>query len=831
MVRICSSCNPLFFDLSFGGDTKLEPSKNGNMNKEKTLSPAIKLLIGLLGFYFFGSGLALSQTSHTISGTITDKSNGETLFGASIFLKGTTIGGTTNEYGFYSITAPEGEYVLNISFMGYTDVNSNINLNQDIKRNVEISIAAAQLEEVVVTAEEPERANLRKPEMSVVKLNVATIKKTPVVLGEVDVLKSLQLLPGVADNGEGTGGFHVRGGAQDQNLVLLDEAIIYNTSHLFGFFSVFNADAIKDVKLYKGGIPARFGGRVSSVLDIRQKDGNSKNYALTGGIGLISSRLAVEGPVFGDKGSFLVAGRRSYVDLLLKAAGEDNSVAFYDLNLKTNYSINGNNKLFLSGYFGRDAFNFAGIFENSYGNASGNLRWNHIFNDRLFSNLSLIASRYDYDLNFDQDDFEVVSSITNYNTKYDLKHYFSDVFSLEFGANAIYYDFDPGQVRPTSESSPVNALQLDQKRALESGVYVNAEHKLTSRLTAQYGLRYSAFSRMGGKPITQYANDQPVVYNEQLGIYQRGEAIGTTDFARGDAIETFGNFEPRVSLAYLINEDASIKAGFSRAAQYIHLLSNTSSVTPLDVWTPSGPFIKPQLSNQYALGYFRNFLDKAYSLEVEGYFKTVDNRIDYIDGSDLIGQNTIETEILNGEMRAYGLELLLRKNEGDFTGWIAYTLSKSEQRTPGGIAGGPGINNGEWYNTFFDRTHDISITGSYKYNEQLSFGTNLVFQTGRPVTFPNGQFEYEGLSIANFAPRNSDRLPAYHRVDVSATYRPKKYQNKRFKGEWVLSIYNLYHRKNAASISFGQNAETGANEATRTAIFGIVPSLTYNFKF
>ena len=801
------------------------------MNKKKAMGPAIKTFNGLLCFFIVGCATVFGQQSYTISGTISDKSNGETLFGASLFLTGTTIGGTTNEYGFYSITAPAGEYVLNISYIGYTDVNININLNQDLRQDVEIGMEAAQLDEVVVTAEETERAILRKPEMSVAKLNVATIKQTPVVLGEVDVLKSLQLLPGVTNNGEGTGGFHVRGGAQDQNLVLLDEAIIYNTSHLFGFFSVFNADAIKDVKLYKGGIPPRFGGRVSSVLDVRQKDGNSKNFAFNGGIGVISSRLTVEGPVFGDKGSFLVAGRRSYVDLILAAAGEDNRVSFYDLNLKTNYSINKNNKLYLSGYFGRDAFDFAGIFENSYGNASGNLRWNHIFNDRLFSNLSLIASRYDYDLNFDQDDFEVLSSITNYNIKYDLKHYFSDAFSLDFGANAIYYDFNPGEVRPTSETSPVNPLQLDKRRAFESGVYLNAEHKLTPRLTAQYGLRYSAFSRMGGQPITQYANDQPVVYNEQLGIYQRGEAIGTTDFTRGEAIETFGNFEPRVSLAYLLNEDSSIKAGFSRAAQYIHLLSNTNSVTPLDVWTPSGPFIKPQLSNQYALGYFRNFMDKAYSLEAEGYFKTVDNRIDYIDGSDLIGQNTIETEILNGEMRSYGLELLLRKNEGNLTGWIAYTLSKSEQRTPGGSAGGPGINNGEWYNTFFDRTHDISITGSYKYNEQWSFGTNLIFQTGRPTTFPNGQFEYEGLSISNFAPRNSDRLPAYHRVDVSATYRPKKYQNKRFKGEWVLSIYNLYHRKNAAAISFGQNLETGANEATRTAIFGIVPSLTYNFKF
>ncbi|GGD91218.1 collagen-binding protein [Maribacter cobaltidurans] len=773
----------------------------------------------------------MGQTSHTISGTITDHANGETLFGASVFLSGTSIGGITNEYGFYSITAPEGDYVLHISYMGYTDINLNIHLNQDLKQDIEISEFATELNEVDVIAEEPEKALLRKPEMSVLKMNVGTVKQIPVVLGEVDVLKSLQMLPGVTNNGEGSGGFHVRGGAQDQNLVLLDEAIIYNTSHMFGFFSVFNADAIKDLKLYKGGIPARFGGRVSSVLDIRQKDGNSKKFALTGGIGAISSRLTAEGPMFGNKGSFLVAGRRSYIDLFLKAAGEENSAMFYDLNLKTNYSINANNRLFLSGYFGRDSFELGQSFTSSYGNASGNLRWNHIFNDRLFSNLSAIVSRYDYDLNLDFEKFEWISSINNYNLKYDFKYYLNDVFTLDFGASGLFYEFDPGQIRPTSETSSINPLSLDQKRAFESGLYINAEHKLTDRLTAQYGLRYSAFSRLGGQPISNYENDLPVVYNSRLGIYERGRVMGETQYSKSESIKSFNNLEPRVSLAYLLNENTSVKAGFSRAAQYIHLLSNTSSVTPLDVWTPSGPFIKPQLSNQYALGYFQDFKDKKYSLEVEGYYKTVDNRIDYIDGSELIGQNTIETEILNGEMRAYGLELLFRKNEGKLTGWVAYTLSKSEQRTPGGSAGGPGINNGDWYNTFFDRTHDISITGTYAFNDQWSVGGNMVFQTGRPVTYPNGQYEYEGMSIASYSARNSDRLPAYHRMDASLTYRPKKYETKRFKGEWVLSVYNLYHRKNAASISFAQNFETGANEATRTAIFGILPSITYNFKF
>ena len=772
-----------------------------------------------------------AQENYTVSGIVKEVSNGETAFGASVFLKGTSIGSVSNEYGFFSITAPKGTYTLIVSYIGFADMSQEIILDKNQKIDFEIAESSTQLDEVIINAKESERVSIRSPQMSVSKVNVETIKKMPVVLGEVDVIKSLQMLPGVTNNGESSSGFNVRGGAVDQNLVLLDEAIIYNTSHLLGFFSVFNADAIKDVKLYKGGIPARFGGRVSSVLDVRQKDGNSKAFNLTGGIGVISSRLAAEGPLFKDKGSFLIAGRSSYAHLFLKAAGEKNSASFYDLNLKTNYKINKNNRLYLSGYFGRDAFNFDGGFESSYGNASGNLRWNHIFNDQLFSNFSLIYSKYDYDLTLNAFEFDWVSSIKNYNAKYDLKYYASDVFKLDFGANAIYYDFDPGAIEPTSETSPINPLQLEKKKAFETGLYVNAEHKITDKLTAQYGLRYSSFARLGGQSLMDYADDKPVVYNQVLGIYEAGTEIGETQYKKGDNIKTFGNLEPRLALSYQLNELSSVKAGYSRTSQYIHLLSNTQSVTPLDVWTPSGKFIKPQLSDQYAVGYFKNFKDKIYSLEVEAYYKTVDNRIDYIDGSNLIGQNTIETEVLNGEMRGYGLEFLLRKSKGDFTGWLAYTISKSEQRTPGGAAGGPGINNGNWYKSAHDRTHDISLTGSYKFNDKWTFGSNMVFQTGRPVTYPNGQYDYEGLTIASFSDRNSERLPAYHRLDISATYKPNRKPEKRWKGEWVFGIYNVYNQKNAASISFGQNRETGANEATRTAIFGMVPSVTYNFKF
>lgn len=772
-----------------------------------------------------------AQERHTISGIIKDASNGETLFGASVFLKNTGIGVLSNEYGFYSITASSGNYTLVISYLGYTSIEQEIDLSNEQKFDAELEVNSTQLKEIVITSNQSEEVNIKKPQMSVLKLNAETIKQMPVVLGEVDILKSIMLLPGVTDNGEGSSGFNVRGGAVDQNLVLLDEAIIYNTSHLFGFFSVFNADAIKDVKLYKGGIPARFGGRVSSVLDVRQKDGNSKQFKMTGGIGLISSRLAVEAPLFKEKGSFIVAGRASYANVFLEVLNKDYGVGFYDLNLKGNYAMNDNNKLFVSGYFGRDNMDFDETFNNNYGNLSGNLRWNHMFSDKMFSNFSLIYSKYDYEFGLKLFEFNWKSSITNYNLKYDFMYYANDAIKLNFGANAIGYDFNPGVISPTSETSSVNYYELDQKRAFEAGFYISAEQKISERFSLEYGLRYGFFNRLGGQSIALYENNQSVVYNSQLGIYETGTIIGEKAYSKNDKIATFGNLEPRFAMVFELNNISSLKAGFSRTAQYIHLLSNTTNVTPLDVWTPSGKYIKPQLSDQYSVGYYKNFKDKMFSLEVETYYKTVGNRIDYIDGANLIGNNYIEGEILNGESRAYGLEFLLRKTMGKFTGWFAYTLSKTEQLTLGGNAGGPGINNGNWYNSAYDRTHDFSITGAYNLNEKWTFGANFVFQTGRPVTYPTGQYVYEGISVASYTDRNSERLPSYHRLDISATYVPNKKPENRWKGEWVFGVYNAYNRMNAASISFGQNLETGINEATRTTIFGIIPSVTYNFKF
>lgn len=771
-----------------------------------------------------------AQQHFTLSGTIHDGTTNETLIGASVYIAETKTSVPTNEYGFFSVTLPAGTYTIKISYVGFSDFSETVVLNQNTKRKIAMTGTSQELSEVVIETD-ARRVNIRKPEMSVNKLTVAEIKRMPVVLGETDVLKSILQLPGVTNAGEGSSGFNVRGGAADQNLILLDEATIYNSSHLFGFFSVFNADAIKDLKLYKGGIPARFGGRVSSVLDIYQKEGNSKEFHASGGIGLISSRLLAEGPLSKDRGSFLVAGRASYAHLFLKLADNDNSAYFYDLNTKLSYRLNDNNKLFLSGYFGRDKFDISDSFKNMYGNSVLNLRWNHLFSEKLFTNMSLIYSDYYYGLQLDFLGFNWDSGIKNFNFKYDFKHYLSNNFKLFYGLNAIYYDFNPGEISPSGAESGINARQLEQKYAVEPALYLEAEQSIGKKITVNYGLRYSLFYRMGAQTMNVYANNQPVSFNQQLQIYEKAEPIGTVSYGRGETIADFNYLEPRASIAYQINDDQSVKASYNRMAQYLHLISNTSSPTPLDVWAPSDNYLKPQVLDQYAMGYFRNFSDDAYSLEAEVYYKTLKNRVDYIDGADLIANDAIEQVVLPGKSRAYGFELLVRKNKGKLNGWISYTLSRSEQQTPGRNASEPGINNGEWYKTGYDKLHNLAVTASYEFTKKWTFGANFALQSGQPVTYPKGYYEYQGILIPSYGQRNENRLPAYHHLDVSATYIPKPDKKKGWQSEWVFSIYNLYNRMNSASISFRQNEDTGRNEAVRLSIFGIIPSVTYNFKF
>ena len=771
-----------------------------------------------------------AQKKFTISGVVADEKNKETLIGVSLFVQETKTGLVTNEYGFYSITLPEGDYTLLINYLGYQTVTEKIKLNQDLKRNFYLSVSSQQLDEVVIV-DNKKRVDIRKPEMSVNKLTIQEIKEMPVIFGEVDVLKSILTLPGVTNAGEGQSGFNVRGGGADQNLVLLDESTIYNSSHLFGLFSVFNPDAIKDLKLYKGGIPSRFGGRLSSILDIYQKEGNKNAFHMNGVIGWISSRILAEGPIVKDKGSFLIAGRGSYAHLFLKLFDNPNSAYFYDLNTKLSYSINEKNNVYLSGYFGRDVFQLNDSFVNTYGNAVINFRWNHLYSDKLFSNLSMIYSDYYYGLRLDFVGFNWDSGIKNYNIKYDFKHYITDKFKLNYGLQSHYYDFNPGKIEPTGEDSGINPEQLDKKYAMENAIYADAEHQISNKISLSYGLRFSNFLRLGQQTMNTYTNDQPVIFNPDFQIYQSAEPIGTVSYGKNKTIAKFDNLEPRFAVSYVINEEQSVKASYNRMTQYLHLISNTQSPTPLDVWAPSDRYLKPQLLDQVAIGYFRNFKDDLYSLEVESFFKKIKNRVDYIDGANLIANEAIEQVILNGKARAYGLEVLFRKNSGRFKGWVSYTLSRTEQQVAGRTPEETGINNGNWYKTGFDKLHNLAVVANYKLNEKWRFSANLIAQTGQPVTFPNGQYQYEGITVPVFSGRNEENLPTYHRLDVSATLTPTKNKGRKWQAEWVFGIYNLYNRQNAASITFRQNQETGSNEALRLSIFGIVPSATYNIKF
>lgn len=772
------------------------------------------------------------RQKYTLSGTVVDSKSNETAIGVNIYVPELKTGTTTNEYGFFSITIPGGSYKIELSSVGYRDLEENITLDKNLKYTFKLTPAEEQLQEVIVT-DNRQATNIKKAEMSVNKLTTATIKKMPVVLGEVDILKSILLLPGVTNAGEGASGFNVRGGAADQNLILLDEANIFSSSHVFGFFSVFNPDAIKDLKLYKGGIPARYGGRASSVLDIYQKDGNSNKFSANGGIGLITSRLLLEGPLVKDKGSFLVAGRGSYAHLFLKLDEQqkDNSAYFYDLNAKLNYKLNENNSFYISSYFGRDVFKIANSFKNIYGNGTLNLRWNHLFSDKLFSNLSFIYSDYYYGLELDFIGLKWDSDIKNYNIKYDFKNYISDNFKLNYGVNAIYYDFNPGTIQPLSSDSGINFKQLEKKKALEPAVYIDAEHEVSKKVSLSYGLRYSLFYRLGASKVFQYENNQAVVFNQEQQVYESATPTGSKAYGNNEVIYDYSNLEPRAAIAYQLTNNQSVKLSYNRMVQYLQLISNTSSPTPLDIWTPSDSFIRPQIADQIAVGFFKNFSNNDYSLEIESFYKTVKNRIDYIDGANLIANEDLEQIILNGRMRSYGLEMLLRKNEGKLTGWISYTLSRSQQQTPGRDASETGINNGEWYNSLHDKTHNLAVTSSYAFSKKWTFGANFIFQTGQPATFPTGQYQYQGISVPSYGLRNENRLPSYHHLDLSATLTPRKNVNRNWKGEWVFSIYNVYNRMNAASINFRQNIDTGANEAVRTSIFGMVPAVSYNFKF
>lgn len=759
------------------------------------------------------STLAMAQQTYSVSGTVKDKKNGELLIGVSVKVsEDPTINVVANEYGFYSLSLPQGNYTLIISYPGYQDFEQKINVDQNIKLDLPLLPAetvAKAIDEVVITGIKKDK-NLTSAQMGAETLSIKNIEKLPVLFGEKDVMKTIQLLPGIKSNGEGSSGFSVRGGATDQNLILLDEAPVYNASHLLGFFSTFNSDALKDASIIKGNSPAQYGGRLSSVLDVKMKDGNNKDYNVNGGIGLISSRLSVEGPIQKEKSSFIVSGRRTYADLFLKTNKDykDNKLYFYDLNLKANYQINENNRIYLSGYFGRDVLGLGDTFNTDWGNTTATLRWNSIISSKLFSNTSFIYSNYDYKISLKNDDtvFDLNSKIRDWNLKQDFTWFAGNKHSVRFGLQSIYHTLTPSSASGTTVSS----FARNPRYSWENAVYINDDYKATEKLTINYGARLSMFSVLGGDTFNTYEN---------------GVLTDSKFLEKGKFGKTYVNIEPRISANYRINEVSSVKGGYSRNIQNLHLLSNSNSGNPTDQWIGSSYTVKPEIADQISLGYSRNFNNNNYELNAEIYYKDMKNQIDFKNGAQ-IGFDTgadVESELLFGKGRAYGLELIAKKKSGKLTGWISYTLSKTERKING-------INNNEWYNARMDKTHDLSIVATYQLNPKWSFSGLFVYSTGNAVTFPTGKYELNGQTIFQYSNRNADRMPAYHRMDLSATYEPST--NKRFRGSWTFGIYNLYGRENAYTINFEDNPDRpGTTRAMQTSLFRWVPNITYNFKF
>lgn len=757
--------------------------------------------------------MAMAQNV-TVSGTIKDAANGEDLIGAIVTVKGqTTKGAAANAYGFYSLTLPAGDYTLVYQYVGYSSREEVISLQKNTTLNVSLSPVSRNLDEVVVRTERADR-NVSATQMSVFRLDPKQIESVPVLFGEKDIIKTLQLTPGVKAAGEGNAGFFVRGGAADQNLILLDEAPVYNASHLLGFFSVFNSDALKDVSLYKGAMPAEFGGRGSSVMDVKMRDGNSKEYSASGGIGLIASRLTVEGPIVKDKGSFIISGRRTYADLFLKLSSDErlknSKLYFYDLNVKGNYQLSAKDRIFVSGYFGRDVFGFNDLVGFDWGNATGTLRWNHVLSSKIFSNTSFIFSNYNYrvKLFFDDEDITIKSSIQDLNLKQDFTFIPNPNNTIKFGFNIIHHTFKPGSFQVSGNSS-FNSQELTGRKALEGAVYVQNDMQVSDRLGLQYGLRYSGFNFMGD--ATAYTFDA------------KGNKISERKYKDWESITYYGGLEPRVAAKYQLNNVSSVKASYNRNYQYMHLLSNSTTASPTDIWVPSSNNVKPQIVDQFSAGYFRNFKDNMFEVSVEAYYKDLKNQIDYKNGAELIFNELVEGELVYGKGTAYGVELLIRKQTGRLTGWLSYTLSRS-------LRNFNDINNGDAYPARQDRIHDIAIVAMYDLNKKLKLSANWIYYTGSAATFPSGKYTINGMQVPYYTERNGYRMPNYHRLDLGLTWITRK--TEKTERSWNFSLYNAYGRQNAYTISFRQNEDNPAQtEAVQVALFTWVPSITYNFKF
>ncbi|WP_285057802.1 TonB-dependent receptor [Pedobacter ginsengisoli] len=775
--------------------------------------PNIQRLVLILFTLLSFSQFSLAQNKLTINGNVTDSGSGETLIGASVKLVGpVSTGAVTNSYGFYSISVPAGKYELAVSFIGYKTDTQTVDLSKSLKLNIALT-ESNQLNEVVIAAEK-RNENVVNPQMGLQKITVKEINNVPVLLGERDVLKTLQLLPGIKSAGEGNSGFYVRGGSTDQNLILLDEAPVYNASHLLGFFSTFNSDAIKDVSVYKGGMPAQYGGRLSSVLDIKMNEGNRKQFTTEGGLGLISSRLKVEAPIVKDKGAFMISARRTYIDAFLALSPDSsvrgNTLYFYDLNAKANYQIDDKNTLFLSGYFGRDNLGINETFGFNWGNSTVTLRWNHLFSDRLFSNTSLIYSNYNYVIRnlMEENNFEVNSAIKNYNIKEDFEYSLSAKHSLKFGINAISHTIEPGKINTTGESS-VNQANYESRKGIELAAYISDEWALSDKINVVYGLRMSSFSPTGPGNFKTYDED--------------GNTLEVIPYKKGQIIKNYINAEPRISANFQISPNSSLKAAYTRNVQNVHLMSNSTSTSPTDLYIMNSNNVKPEIADQIATGFFKNFNDNRYEFSAEIYYKLMQNQIEYRSGTDLRGNSNVEADLLYGDGRAYGIELFLKKRYGRFNGWIGYTLSKTERKFDA-------INSAKWFNAKQDRTHDLSLVGIFKATSRWTFSSVFVYNTGNAVTYPSGKYQINGRTVFYYTDKNGYRTPAYHRLDVSATLEGRP--GRRLQSSWSFGIYNLYNRQNAFAIDFKDDPDDATKtQVVRTTLFGIIPSVTWNFKF
>jgi hypothetical protein len=772
----------------------------------------------------FLSFVSYSQEKVTLNGYVKDADNGEELIGVTVYIPELKAGTVTNDYGFYAITVPKGTYEVHYSYIGYQLQVETIELNQNISRNVQLPVEATEMEEIVIE-DKPLDENVVAVQMSKNTINMTQVKKLPALFGEVDIVKTVQMMPGVISAGEGTSAFFVRGGSADQNLILIDEAPVYDPSHLFGLFSVFNADVIKDSEIYRGGIPAQFGGRLSSILDVRTKDGNNKEFEGDAGIGTLASRLTLQAPIVKDKSSFIVSGRRSYVDLFLKAANEKNLVHFYDINAKVNLKSNNKNRFFLAFYTGRDVFTFEDEFGFGWGNMTGTFRWNHLFNDRLFMNTSVIASNFDYKLEIKDpiEGFEWTSNLQELNIKNDLSYSLNQNNELAFGYHLAGRRFAPGKIGPTGEGGFLAKFEMPHKYAIDHGIYLSNQQKVSEVVQLEYGVRLSIFQNVGKEDVILYQDPKDNIKKER---------IDTVHYDSWETIKSYVNLEPRIGARFQVGPTQSLKVSYNRMVQNTHLMASGTVPVPFNTWNPSDYYLKPQVADQFAAGYFQNFNDNMYEFSVEGYYKDINNVTDFADNAQLFFNDDVSTEFRQGNSWAYGAELLLNKKEGKLFGMLSYTWSKAFREVDG-------VNRGKWFYANHDRRNVVNLQAAYDHNDKWTFGATFTYSTGRPMTLAAGKYDFGPYKVDIITDRNTYRLPDFHRLDLSVTLNPRSNAHRRWKGQWVFAVYNAYNRKNPFTVYTRTKQDKNGDiigdgtekEARLIYLFPILPSVTYNLKF